>query len=71
MTKTMTEMEKQLLSALESLQAKLRATAAGVAGQLQQFAAHVRDYLTGADAQRPGVSALEQSGDSLRGRSRA
>ncbi len=64
MTKTMTEMEKQLLSALE-LTDKLRATAAGVAGQLQQLAAHVRGYLTGADAQRPGVSALEQSGREL------
>ncbi len=57
-------MEKQLLSALE-LTDKLRATAAGVAGQLQQLAAHVRGYLTGADAQRPGVSALEQSGREL------
>ncbi len=36
-----------------------------MAGQLQQFAAHVRGYFTGADAQRPGVSALEQSGREL------
>jgi hypothetical protein len=50
---------------LRELTDKLRATAAGVAGQLQQFAAHVRGYLTGADAQRPGVSALEQSGGQL------
>ena len=50
---------------LRELTDKLRATAAGVAGQLQQFAAHVRGYLTGADAQRPGVSALEQSGREL------
>ena len=50
---------------LRELTDKLRATAAGVAGQLQQFAAHVRGYFTGADAQRPGVSALEQSGREL------
>ena len=50
---------------LRELTDKLRATAAGVAGQLQQLAAHVRGYLTGADAQRPGVSALEQSGGQL------
>ena len=50
---------------LRELTDKLRATAAGVAGQLQQLAAHVRGYLTGADAQRPGVSALEQSGREL------
>ncbi|WP_459208633.1 hypothetical protein [Erwinia tracheiphila] len=36
-----------------------------MAGQLQQFAAHVRGYLAGADAQRQGVSALEQSGGQL------
>ena len=36
-----------------------------MAGQLQQLAAHVRGYLTGADAQRQGVSALEQSGGQL------
>ena len=36
-----------------------------MAGQLQQFAAHVRGYLAGADAQRPGMSALEQSGGQL------
>ena len=50
---------------LRELTGKLRATAAGVAGQLQQFAAHVRGYFTGADAQRPGVSALERSGREL------
>lgn len=50
---------------LRELTDRLRATAAGVAGQLQQLAAHVRDYLAGADAQRPGVSALEQSGGQL------
>ena len=50
---------------LRELTDRLRATAAGVAGQLQQFAAHVRGYFTGADAQRPGVSALEQSGREL------
>ena len=50
---------------LRELTDKLRATAAGVAGQLQQLAAHVRGYLTGADAQRQGVSALEQSGGQL------
>ena len=50
---------------LRELTDRLRATAAGVAGQLQQLAAHVRGYLTGADAQRPGVSALEQSGGQL------
>lgn len=50
---------------LRELTGRLRATAAGVAGQLQQFAAHVRGYLTGAGAQRPGVSALEQSGGQL------
>lgn len=50
---------------LRELTDRLRETAAGVAGQLQQFAAHVRDYFTGADAQRPGVSALEQSGREL------
>ena len=36
-----------------------------MAGKLQQLAAHVRDYLTGADAQRQGVSALEQAGGHL------
>lgn len=50
---------------LRELTDKLHATAAGLAGQLREFAAHVRDYLTGADAQRPGVSALEQSGRQL------
>lgn len=50
---------------LRELTDKLRATAAGVAGQLQQLAAHVRGYLAGADAQRQGVSALEQSGGQL------
>ncbi len=50
---------------LRELTGRVRATAAGVAGQLQQFAAHVRGYFTGADAQRPGVSALEQSGREL------
>ncbi|EAQ6918372.1 relaxase [Enterobacter cloacae] len=44
---------------------KLRATATGVAGQLQQFATHVRDYLAGAGAQRQGMSELEQSGERL------
>lgn len=48
-----------------ALKPQLRTTAAGVAGQLQQLAAHVRGYLTGADAQRQGVSALEQSGGQL------
>ena len=61
----MTEMERQLLSALEKLTSKLRTTAAGVAGQLQQLATHVRDYLTGAGAQRQGMSELEQSGERL------
>ncbi len=50
---------------LRELTDKLRATAAGVAGQLQQLAAHVRYYLAGAGAQRPGVSALEQSSGQL------
>lgn len=50
---------------LGELTDKLRATAAGVAGQLQQLAAHVRGYLAGADAQRQGVSALEHSGGQL------
>lgn len=50
---------------LRELTGKLRATAAGVAGQLQQLATHVRDYLAGAGAQRQGVSALEQSGGQL------
>jgi hypothetical protein len=50
---------------LRELTDKLHTTAAGLAGQLREFAAHVRDYLTGADAQRPGVSALEQSGGQL------
>jgi len=36
-----------------------------VAGQLQQLATHVRDYLTGAGAQRQGMSELEQSGERL------
>lgn len=44
---------------------QLRATASGVAGKLQQFAAHVRDYITGAEPERQGVSALEQSGEQL------
>lgn len=50
---------------LRELTGKLRATAAGVAGQLQQFATHVRDYLTGTGTQRQGLSALEQSGEQL------
>ena len=50
---------------LRELTDKLRATAAGMAGQLQQFAAHVRDYLAGAGTQRQGLSALEQSGEQL------
>jgi len=61
----MTEMERQLLSALESLQTSYEATATGVAGQLQQLATHVRDYLTGAGAQRQGLSELKQSGERL------
>lgn len=50
---------------LRKLTDKLRATATGVAGQLQQLATHVRDYLTGAGAQRQGMSELEQSGERL------
>ncbi len=50
---------------LRELTDKLRATAAGVAGQLQQLAAHVRGYLTGARHSTQGVSALEQSGGQL------
>ncbi|WP_458294739.1 relaxase/mobilization nuclease domain-containing protein [Enterobacter cloacae] len=63
--KTEDEQRKTASERLRKLTDKLRATAAGVAGQLQQLAAHVRDYLTGADAQRQGVSALEQSGREL------
>ena len=48
---------------LRKLTDKLRTTAAGVAGQLQQLATHVRDYLTGAGAQRQGMSELEQSAE--------
>lgn len=36
-----------------------------MAGQLQQLARHVRDYLTGTGAQRQGMSELEQSGERL------
>lgn len=50
---------------LRKLTDKLRTTAAGVAGQLQQLATHVRDYLTGTGAQRQGMSELEQSGERL------
>jgi len=50
---------------LRKLTDKLRATATGVAGQLQQLATHVRDYLTGTGAQRQGLSELEQSGERL------
>ena len=50
---------------LRELTGKLRATAAGVAGQLQQFATHVRDYLAGTGTQRSGLSALELSGEQL------
>ena len=50
---------------LRKLTNKLRTTAAGVAGQLQQLATHVRDYLTGTGAQRQGMSELEQSGERL------
>mgnify|MGYP000008691983 CR=1 FL=1 len=50
---------------LRELTGRLRTTAAGVAGQLQQLAAHVRDYLAGAGPERPGVSALELSGERL------
>ena len=50
---------------LRKLTDKLRATATGVAGQLQQLATHVRDYLAGAGAQRQGMSELEQSGEGL------
>ena len=50
---------------LRKLTDKLRATATGVAGQLQQLATHVRDYLTGTGAKRQGLSELEQSGERL------
>ena len=50
---------------LRELTGQLRTTAAGLAGQLQQFAADVRDYLGGAGPQRQGVRALEQSGEQL------
>ena len=50
---------------LRELTGQLRTTAAGLAGQLQQFAADVRDYLGGAGQQRQGVRALEQSGEQL------
>lgn len=50
---------------LRKLTDKLRTTAAGVAGQLQHLATHVRDYLTGTGAQRQGMSELEQSGERL------
>ena len=50
---------------LRKLTDKLRTTAAGVAGQLQQLATHVRDYLTGTGAQRQGMFELEQSGERL------
>jgi len=50
---------------LRKLTNKLRTTAAGVAGQLQQLATHVRDYLAGTGAQRQGMSELEQSGERL------
>ena len=50
---------------LRELTDKLRATAAGVADQLQQFATHVRDYLASTGTQRSGLSALEQSGGQL------
>ena len=50
---------------LRKLTNKLRTTATGVAGQLQQLATHVRDYLTGTGAQRQGMSELEQSGERL------
>ena len=50
---------------IRTLTDKLRATATGVAGQLQQLATHVRDYLAGAGAQRQGMSELEQSGERL------
>ncbi|NCH61236.1 relaxase [Cronobacter dublinensis] len=50
---------------LRELTGKLRATAAGVANQLQQFTTHVRDYLAGTGTQRSGLSALEQSGEQL------
>lgn len=50
---------------LRKLTDKLRATATGVAGQLQQLATHVRDYLTGTGAKRQGMSELEQSGERL------
>jgi len=61
----MTEMEKPASERLRELTGQLRATASGVAGKLQQLAAHVRDYLTGTEPQRQGVSALEQSGEQL------
>jgi len=50
---------------VRELAEQLRATASGVAEQLQQFAAHVRDYFSGTGPQRQGVSALEQSGQHL------
>lgn len=50
---------------LRDLTGQLRAAAAGVASQLQQFAADVRGYLGGAGPQRQGVRALEQSGEQL------
>lgn len=50
---------------IRELAAALRATASGMAGQLQQFTAHVRDYLAGAGEKQQSLSDLEQSGAEL------
>lgn len=56
---------KTAAECVRALTGRLRDTTAGMAGQLRQLADHVHHYFRRADAQRPGVSALERAGGEL------
>lgn len=56
---------KTAVERVRALTERLRHTTAGMAGQLRQLAEDVHHYFRRADAQRPGVSALERAGGEL------
>lgn len=56
---------KTAVERVRTLTERLRHTTAGMAGQLRQLAEDVHYYFRRADAQRPGLSALELSGGEL------
>ncbi len=56
---------KTVAERVRALTERLRDAAEGLAEQLRELAADVRDYLSGADAQRPGLSALERAAGEL------